>query len=151
MPIVDKATLKTYFEAGDIPTEEQYEDLIDTIFSRAASPIVNIEVQAAGVPILGTGPLPGFFTVPSAYNGKSIDTVACSVKSTPAGGTVQFEVQKNGVAFSTLNIIAGATQVEGTGLAEAIATGDQITVEIVSNAATTPAEGFNVLLILDIS
>lgn len=33
MSIVDRTTLKSYFETGDKPTEAQFIDLIDTLFS----------------------------------------------------------------------------------------------------------------------
>ena len=33
MAIVDRATLKTYFETGDKPTEAQFIDLIDSLFN----------------------------------------------------------------------------------------------------------------------
>ncbi len=37
MGIVDAATLKSYFETGDIPTESQFIDLVDTIMNDLAS------------------------------------------------------------------------------------------------------------------
>lgn len=37
MAVVNSATLKSYFEAGDKPTEAQYIDLIDTLFDQGAS------------------------------------------------------------------------------------------------------------------
>lgn len=33
MPVVDIATLKSYFQTGDTPTEAQFIDLMDTLFS----------------------------------------------------------------------------------------------------------------------
>lgn len=147
MAVVSITTLKSYFEAGDKPTEAQYIDLIDTLFDQGANNMINIEILNPGSPILSTGDLPGFFNVPSHLNGQSVDQVRCAVKSAGAGGTMQFEIQKNGTAFSTLNLTTGAAAVEATSIAEAVATGDVITVEITSMSHTTPPEGFNLTLI----
>jgi len=40
MPIVDRATLKSYFETGDRPTQSEFEDLIDSSFNLADDQII---------------------------------------------------------------------------------------------------------------
>lgn len=39
MSVVDKATLKSYFETGDFPTESQFADLIDSLYGLEDAPI----------------------------------------------------------------------------------------------------------------
>ena len=62
MAVVSTATLKTYFNTGDTPTEAQYIDLIDTLAalpSSSGAPVRN-ELTAAGLTVgavySGTGP-----------------------------------------------------------------------------------------------
>lgn len=42
MAIVDKATLKTYFETGDVPTEAQFINLIDTLVAFASAGVISL-------------------------------------------------------------------------------------------------------------
>lgn len=40
MPVQTDAALKALFESGDIPTQQNFADLIDTLMSRGKSPLI---------------------------------------------------------------------------------------------------------------
>lgn len=73
MTIRDKETLKSYFNRGDVPTEQNYADLIDSFFN-AAELVLHASSHMYG----GTDPIatftPGAYLIPMAKADGKLDT-----------------------------------------------------------------------------
>lgn len=69
MAIVDKTTLKTYFEAGDKPTESQFEDLIDSLAHTN-----DVGGGGGGVSIVASSTTAGSTTMTMFYVGDTAPT-----------------------------------------------------------------------------
>ena len=73
MTIRDKETLKGYFNRGDVPTEENFADLIDSFFN-AAELVLHASSHMYG----GTDPIatftPGAYLIPMAKADGKLDT-----------------------------------------------------------------------------
>ena len=93
MAVVDKATLKSYFETGDKPTQAQFEDLIDSLITLA-----QLAADASGVEISG-------LVYPIA------DAAAGSVIKTDGAGTLSLEVIGE-EAFVEVPILGGTATVD---------------------------------------
>lgn len=73
MTIQDKETLKGYFNRGDVPTEQNYADLIDSFFNAA-----QLVLHASSHMYSGTDPIatftPGAYLIPMAKADGKLDT-----------------------------------------------------------------------------
>ena len=83
MAVQNIATLKSYFETGDKPTEEQFSDLIDTIFSRGAGDADRKGVEITFDP--GDGPVVEIGNAEWA----NLGTKRCGVQILDANGQVE--------------------------------------------------------------
>lgn len=98
MAIKTAAELKAYFETGDVPTQQQFVDLIDTIFSMATS----------GLPLIYAAVLLQ----------SSTDNPVPTESKNDLSGTLTFERQQTGnytLTSSLPEFIEGKTQVFITG------------------------------------
>ena len=91
MAISDKTTLKTYFETGDVPTELQFIDLIDTTLPQTTK-----------------GDLVTFSTLPARL-GVGTDTFVLTADSTEATGMKWAAAGGGGITIDTTAITGGAT------------------------------------------
>ena len=73
MPVVDKTTLKSYFETGDRPTESQFIDLIDSLMHVSEALTIYGEFDDDGTAAAGGVPLGGYYKL-SQTNSYGITT-----------------------------------------------------------------------------
>lgn len=71
MSVVSRATLKSYFMTGDVPTQSQYQDLIDSTFSLAEDNTLNDGIKAVSINDPGT-----YVQYGDGSGGASIETVS---------------------------------------------------------------------------
>lgn len=84
MSVVSIATLKSYFETGDFPTQSQFEDLIDTLQAAGSNQIysASLDLTAAQIKTLNTIPLE---IVAAPGTNKAIEIISSSCKYTYGG------------------------------------------------------------------
>lgn len=73
MTIRDKETLKSYFNRGDVPTEENYADLIDSIFN-AAELVLHASAHMYGGDDQIATFTPGAFSIPMSKEDGTLDS-----------------------------------------------------------------------------
>lgn len=112
MSVVSIATLKSYFQTGDFPTQAQFEDLIDTLYG---ANILQVEVPltASQMIILNSSPVDAV-AAPGA--GKAIEVVSSSYYFTiTAGFASAFTLQIKSSGGSGAQHQSGAIPINLTG------------------------------------
>jgi hypothetical protein len=123
----NKAKLKTYYQTGDIPTSNQYGELIDSSLNLAetALQIGEFSVSSSGnLKIMGSASFVGDIT--SSGDIKSTGAITCATLNTGQGATEAYLMNQNIrstdiVTFKGINITKTALS--------AIAFGDNVTTE----------------------
>jgi len=115
MAITEKAELKTYFETGDTPTQEEFEALIDGIGGTVQGRSGTYDIQAANEG--GTGSARGEHSVDLQTSREGATQVAAGVGSVLIGG------HENGIADTGTGsaIIGGQKNYDCTGAYNLIA------------------------------
>lgn len=93
MPVQDRATLKSYFETGDIPTEAQFVDVFDSTVLQGDAKTVTIQVTNGATP-LAAGDGQAFFRVPASLNGATLSAVAASTTVPSSSGTIDIQIAR---------------------------------------------------------
>jgi len=135
MTATDKATLKTYFETGDTPTQSNFTDLIDS-FQNLSSALTDLSGTAASarthlglgtIAILNQGTAQG--TVPVFNTAKSIEGFADSIiggilspvnrdyvldQYAPFPYDIEWIAAKTSAGSNSLKLVINSTDVVGT-------------------------------------
>lgn len=146
MAVIGISALKAFFETGDIPTESNYVDLIDTLS------VGDFIVYASDLTSdLSTGTTKGAFHAPYAF---TITDIKANVISAPTGASIVVDVKKNGVTIlsTVITIDAGETSSRTAATppvisVSALAEDDVITIDINQVGSTLAGSGLSVTII----
>lgn len=146
MTIRSNAVLKGYFNTGDIPTEANFADFIDTSMLTALIVAVSDETTD-----LTTGTAKITFRMPFAM---TLTDVRASVATAPVGSTIEVDVNEGGVSVlsTVISIDAGEKTSESAATPPVISDASladdaEITVDIDQIGSSTAGAGLKVTLI----
>jgi hypothetical protein len=105
MPVVSIATLKSYFNTGDTPTEPQYVDLIDTLAALPSSGGAPVRQQLSASGLTCGAVFFGSGSATLTNTGAGLFTLAFTGTATPARAVVAFtDANLSGTGALTLTI-----------------------------------------------
>ncbi len=149
MSIVNRTTLKSYFETGDTPTEVQYINLIDSCFNLNEDSII-IPLAAAASQLdsdLSVATSQAIFAAPYAM---TITHVFAHVGTAPTGSSILVDINKNATTIlsSDLSIAASSknssvTVPSVTSLAQL----DELTIDVNQVGATIAGKDLTVYIL----
>ena len=146
MALQDRTTLKGFFETGDVPTESNFADFIDTAMFEVIAVAASDETTD-----LTTGTAKVTFQMPYAM---TLTEVRANVNTAPVGSAIQVDINEGGVSVlsTVISIDAGETSSETAATPPVIsdtslADDAIITIDLDQIGATTAGKGLKVFLI----